>query len=51
LTLISLFAVGAARTTVTTDRWWRAGLEMLLLGMLVAAAAYGAGALIARTLT
>jgi VIT1/CCC1 family predicted Fe2+/Mn2+ transporter len=49
-TLAALFTVGAARTSVTTDRWWKAGLEMLLLGMIVAAAAYGTGALIARTL-
>jgi vacuolar iron transporter family protein len=48
LTFASLFAVGAARTTVTAGRWWRAGLEMLLLGMMVAVAAYAAGALIAR---
>lgn len=47
-TMVSLFAVGAARTTVTVDRWWAAGLEMLILGVAVAAAAYGAGALIAR---
>jgi VIT1/CCC1 family predicted Fe2+/Mn2+ transporter len=47
LTLGSLFVVGALRTLVTTDRWWRAGLEMLILGAVVAAAAYGAGALIA----
>ncbi len=46
-TLASLFAVGAARTMVTVDRWWTAGLEMLLLGAVVAAAAYGAGAVIA----
>ena len=47
LTLGSLFIVGALRTLVTTDRWWRAGLEMLILGAIVAGAAYGAGALIA----
>ena len=46
-TLASLFAVGAARTTVTLDRWWVAGLEAFLLGAIVAAAAYGAGALVA----
>ena len=46
-TLTSLFAVGAARASVTVDRWWVAGLEMLVLGLVVAAAAYGAGALIA----
>jgi vacuolar iron transporter family protein len=50
LTLLSLFVVGALRTLVTTDRWWRAGLEMMLLGAIVAAAAYGAGALIAKVI-
>ena len=50
LTLATLFIVGALRTLVTTERWWRAGLEMLLLGAIVAAAAYGAGALIAAVI-
>jgi len=45
-TFASLFAVGAMRSAVTIDRWWIAGLEMLLLGMLVAGTAYGAGALV-----
>jgi VIT1/CCC1 family predicted Fe2+/Mn2+ transporter len=43
LTLAALFGVGATRTLVTADRWWKAGLETLGLGVLVAAAAYGAG--------
>jgi vacuolar iron transporter family protein len=47
LTLAVLFGVGAARALVTTDRWWRTGLEMLALGAIVAASAYGAGALVA----
>ena len=47
LTLLTLFGVGASRAAVTTARWWSAGLEMLLLGVLVAAAAYGSGALVA----
>ena len=47
VTAMALFVVGAARSTVTVDRWWAAGLEMLTLGGVVAAAAYGAGALIA----
>ena len=47
LTLASLFAVGAARTMVTIDRWWMAGLEMLSLGAIVAATAYLAGSVIA----
>jgi VIT1/CCC1 family predicted Fe2+/Mn2+ transporter len=47
ITLAALFAIGAARAMVTVDRWWVAGLEMLLLGALVAGAAYGSGAAIA----
>ena len=47
LTMSSLFGVGVARAAVTRDRWWRTGLEMLLLGGVVAVAAYGAGALVA----
>ncbi|MBM3778075.1 MAG: hypothetical protein FJW23_07525 [Acidimicrobiia bacterium] len=43
----SMFGVGAARGTFTNERWWRTGLQMLGLGALVAAAAYGAGALVA----
>jgi VIT1/CCC1 family predicted Fe2+/Mn2+ transporter len=47
LTLTMLFGVGASRAAVTVDRWWTAGLEMLALGVIVAAAAYGSGALVA----
>lgn len=47
LTMASLFGVGAARAVVTRDHWWKTGLEMLVLGGLVAVAAYGAGALVA----
>jgi VIT1/CCC1 family predicted Fe2+/Mn2+ transporter len=47
LTLAALFGIGASRALVTVDRWWKAGLEMLLLGALVAAAAFGSGALVA----
>lgn len=48
LTFVALFVVGSLRSLVTVDRWWLAGLEMLALGALVAAAAYGSGALVAR---
>jgi vacuolar iron transporter family protein len=48
LTMVTLFGIGAARALVTRERWWSTGLEMLGLGGLVAAAAYGAGALIAK---
>jgi VIT1/CCC1 family predicted Fe2+/Mn2+ transporter len=50
LTLAALFAVGAARGLVTADGWWRAGAEMLGLGVVVAAAAYAAGLLAALAL-
>jgi VIT1/CCC1 family predicted Fe2+/Mn2+ transporter len=45
-TFAALFSVGALRSFVTVDRWWAAGLEMLGLGVLVAAAAYASGALV-----
>jgi len=48
LTFATLFSVGALRALVTVDRWWVAGIEMLLLGLAVAAAAYGSGSLVAR---
>ena len=44
LTFATLFVIGALRAVITIDRWWRAGLEMLLLGVAVALAAYGSGA-------
>lgn len=50
LTFLALFFVGAARATLTAERWWRAGLETLSLGAVVAAAAYGASALVAAAL-
>jgi VIT1/CCC1 family predicted Fe2+/Mn2+ transporter len=46
LTFGALFVVGSLRASVTIDRWWAAGLEMLGLGALVAVAAYGSGALV-----
>jgi vacuolar iron transporter family protein len=49
-TFAALFVVGALRSLVTIDRWWYAGLEMLCLGALVAAAAFGSGALVAALL-
>ncbi|HET9360479.1 MAG TPA: VIT1/CCC1 transporter family protein [Vicinamibacterales bacterium] len=47
MTFTSLFLLGAARALITRDRWWRTGLETLLLGLVVAIAAYGAGRLVA----
>ena len=48
LTFSALFVIGSMRSLVTVDRWWTAGLEMLLLGAVVAVAAYGSGALVSR---
>ena len=47
LAMAGLFGVGAIRTTVTAGSWWKVGLEGLALGAVVAAAAFGAGALVA----
>ncbi len=35
------------RVLITNLRWWRAGVEMLGLGAVVAAVAYGSGAVVA----
>ncbi len=44
LTTVSvLFAVGAAKTIITTRSWWRSGLESMLTGMVAAAVTYTAG--------
>jgi VIT1/CCC1 family predicted Fe2+/Mn2+ transporter len=50
LTLAALFAVGASRASVANVRWWRAGVEMLALGTIVAAVAYASGAAVAGLL-
>jgi vacuolar iron transporter family protein len=46
LTFATLFAVGASRALVTVSRWWAAGIEMLVLGIAVALAAYISGAIV-----
>jgi VIT1/CCC1 family predicted Fe2+/Mn2+ transporter len=47
LTLSTMFAVGASRALMANVRWWNAGFEMLGLGAVVAALAYGSGAVVA----
>ena len=44
LTMLALFTVGALRAIISNVIWWRAGLEMFALGMLVAAVAFASGA-------
>jgi VIT1/CCC1 family predicted Fe2+/Mn2+ transporter len=48
MALAALFGVGAARAALADVRWWRAGVEMLALGVVVGAIAYASGALVAR---
>jgi len=50
LSLVALFGVGAARTRVGTGSWWSNGFEMLGLGALVGAVAYGSGVVISTLL-
>ena len=49
-TLAALFAVGASRALIATVRWWHAGLEMLVLGAVVAAVAFYSGAAVAAAI-
>jgi VIT1/CCC1 family predicted Fe2+/Mn2+ transporter len=46
LTLLALFACGAAVTQVTIRAWWYGGLRMALLGAGAAAVTYGVGSLV-----
>ncbi len=48
MTAVTQFTVGSARVLITKGKWWRAGLEMLLVGFLAAIVAYGIGAFIER---
>jgi VIT1/CCC1 family predicted Fe2+/Mn2+ transporter len=46
-TVITLFVVGAAKTRITSRRWWRSGLESMGIGIAAALVTYGAGRLFA----
>lgn len=43
LTAFTLFLLGSLKTRFTDIAWWKSGLEMLLVGGLAAAAAFGIG--------
>lgn len=47
LTMLALFTVGASRAMISNTSWWRAGMEMFVLGGIVAAAAFASGAAVA----
>jgi len=46
LTGLTLFAVGSLRTFVTRTRWWKSGLEMLMVGGMAALGAFLVGYLL-----
>ncbi len=43
LTALVMFTVGALRSKFTRAHWWQSGFEMLLVGSVAAASAYGIG--------
>ena len=45
ITVLVLFAVGAAKTIITARSWWRSGIESMLTGIAAGAVTYGAGRL------
>jgi VIT1/CCC1 family predicted Fe2+/Mn2+ transporter len=44
--LLAHFLVGAAKSIVTVRSWWKSGMEMMMMGVLVAIVTYGLGLLI-----
>ncbi|HUQ00162.1 MAG TPA: VIT1/CCC1 transporter family protein [Aeromicrobium sp.] len=50
VSLVALFACGAAVTRITSQPWWFGGLRQLLLGGLAAALTYGVGDLVGAQL-
>jgi VIT1/CCC1 family predicted Fe2+/Mn2+ transporter len=47
-TITALFAVGAAKTVITSRSWLRSGLESMAIGIAAGAITYGAGVLFSR---
>ena len=45
ITVLVLFAIGAAKTIITARSWWRSGIESMLTGIAAGAVTYGAGRL------
>ena len=44
VSILGHFLVGAAKSLVTARSWWKSGLEMTVVAILVAGLAYGVGA-------
>ena len=49
VSLIAHFLVGAAKSLFTLRKWWSAGLEMTLAGVIVGAVTYGIGLVLQHT--
>ena len=47
ISTLAHFGVGAAKVVVTGRKWWRSGLEMMLIGLGEAGITYGIGLLVA----
>src|SRR6202051_2701795 len=47
ISTLAHFAVGAAKSLVTTRSWWASGLEMTIVGVIEAAITYGLGVALA----
>ncbi len=45
VSLLAHFLVGAAKSIVTVRSWWRSGMEMMVVGIIVAIVTYGLGLL------
>jgi VIT1/CCC1 family predicted Fe2+/Mn2+ transporter len=43
VSLVAHFAVGAAKSLITTRSWWSSGMEMTAVGAIEAAVTYGLG--------
>ncbi len=43
VSLVAHFLVGAAKSLVTVRAWWRSGMEMMIVGIVVAIVTYGLG--------
>ncbi len=50
VSILAHFAVGASKSLVTLRSWWRSGMEMTAVALIVAVVAYGLGAALERWL-
>jgi VIT1/CCC1 family predicted Fe2+/Mn2+ transporter/rubrerythrin len=45
ISLVAHFMIGAAKSVITVRSWWKSGMEMMLIGVIVAIVTYGLGVL------